>query len=542
MGVRQCKRNSACRLMAVGLAITMFLAGCGGGGSGGDNGPTWTVMVYLDGDNNLEEAALADFNEMEAAMGGLDMTIIVLFDRSSSNSRAQGDWDETRLYEIQHDTDPSAIASKRLIDRTWLGLDGNEADELNMGSGETLKNFVSFCKNTYPSDHTALILWDHGSGWAPAFMDTLNSDTKFIAIDDESAGDALSMKELAAALEGQSVDLLGFDACLMAEVEVAWELRGSARYMVASEGLEPSFGWDYTALLNQFSGLPGAEKTPEALARCIADSYMAAAADMELTLSVVDLAALAPLGEAVDALALEMMALGADAVTMARYGTAHYNENTCVDLRQFAEKLGASPEIRNILDAALSRAVIYVVATHPENACGLSIYFPIFGYSSGQFSDYTPENLTFTEETSWKAALTDYRSKALYYRLETVPGTQGLDTRLDLYTDSLSFIAGNDDKTSGDRFSRVKLPVARGESYYLRIASGSPWGPGAVGIYGVYAGTDSGDLSSPVMDPEGDGDYDRPDYASSLPVNTVQAHSLSSGDEDWVRFTVPVSE
>jgi len=545
--------NSVRCVMLVWLVVTMFVAGCGGGGGGGEgdgeggvgggvSGSDWTVMVYLDGDNNLEGAALADFNEMEAAMSSLNMKVVVLFDRSRSNSREQGDWAETRLYEVKHDTNPSSIDSKRLSDTTWLGLNGDEDDELNMGSGETLRNFVTFCKETYPAGHTALILWDHGSGWAPASPDSAYSDTKFIAIDDGSAGDALSLKEVAAALEGQNVDLLGFDACLMAEAEVAWELRHSARYMVASEGLEPSTGWSYTNFINQFNQLPVAEKTPQKLARSIADTYMAdATSGTEVTLSVVDLTKLAPLGEAVDALTLEMADLGPNAVTTARYATTCYNENTCVDLRQFAGTLGVSSATLDTLDAALSQSVIYKVATTPENACGLSIYFPVFGYTAGQFLDYTPATLAFAQETRWAKALKSYSENAFYYTFETVEGSSGLDTQLDLYTDSLTFIAGNDDISALSEFSALRIPVAKGASYGLRVSSpGSFWHAGTLGSYGVYAGTGRATPCAPIAEA---GDTHEPDdgpaNASILDPEIVQSHFLSGGDVDWVYVTVP---
>ncbi|VFQ44701.1 clostripain-related cysteine peptidase [Desulfoluna butyratoxydans] len=397
----------AVRVVGVAL-LALLMSACGGsGGSDGQGGTTWTVMVYLDGDNNLEADALVDFNEMEAAASSPDTRVIVLFDRSSGYVQDQGDWSETRLYEIRPDADASVIASKRLIDTTWLGLSGDGDDELNMGSAETLRRFVAFGKATYPADHTALVLWDHGSGWAPAASDIAAPGTKFIAADETSFNDALSVKEVASALEGQGVSLLGFDACLMAEVEVAWEFQDRARFMVASEGLEPSSGWDYTGLLTCFSRLPASSKSPEALGRCIAETYMASGVGgMDVGLSVVDLTALAPLGAAVDELASEVMALGSDTVIGARYQrAASYNDNTCVDLRQFAEVLGASVETRDALGEALSDAIIYNETTRPEKACGLSVYFPVFGESDGQYSLYTPAHLAFVAETRWADAL-----------------------------------------------------------------------------------------------------------------------------------------
>lgn len=537
-------------VIVVFAAVVVFMAGCGGGGSSaGDGGPTWTVMVYLDGDNNLEAAALADLNEMEAATADPDTRVIVLFDRSRGNSSAQGNWAETRLYEIRHDTDPSVIASDRLTDPTWLEIYGDEGDELNMGREETLRNFVAFCKATYPSDHTALVLWDHGSGWAPPLPGTSPPETKAIAIDDTSEGDALSVKAVAGALAGQAVDVLGFDACLMAQVEVAWELRDSARYMVASQGVEPASGWDYTGLLNRFFALADGDKTPEAWALCATESYMGAeSADLDRTLSVVDLHALSPLGEAVNALAAEMTRLGPGAVTAARYRVAGYNENTCVDLRQFAGALDASADTRGLLDAALSGAVVKNIATGEEEACGLSIYFPVFGLSSGLYETYyTAEYLAFVGDTDWAGALEAYREAAFYCTVETVPGHEGVDTRLDIYTASLALVASNDDKAGGNDFSRVALPLARGQVYYIRVAlSGGLFfhkgsyglrvSPGILGAFG--ASVDAIKSDEDLFE-----DDDVWSMASDItPGAPVQVHYLHQNDEDWVRVTVPLLE
>lgn len=539
-------------VIVVWVAIVMFMPGCGGSGSG-DGGPTWTVMVYLDGDNNLEGAALADLNEMEAATADPDTRVIVLFDRSRGNSLAQGNWAETRLYEIRHDTDPSVIASDRLTDPTWLEIYGDDGDELNMGREETLRDFVAFCKATYPSDHTALVLWDHGSGWAPPLTGTATPGTKAIAIDDTSEGDALSIKAVAGALAGQGVDVLGFDACLMAQVEVAWELRGSARYMVASQGVEPASGWDYTGLLNRFVALADGDRTPEAWALCATESYMGTArGDLDLTLSVVDLHALFPLGEAVNALAAEMARLGPDAVTAARYRVAGYNENTCVDLRQFAEALGASADTRGILDAALSGAVVENIATGEEEVCGLSVYFPVFGLSSGLYEAYyTAEYLAFVEATDWAGALEAYREGAFYCTVETVPGDEGVDTRLDIYSESLALVASNDDKAGGNDFSRVAMPLARGQVYYIRVVpSGGVFYPSPAGSYGLRVSPGIlGAFGAPV-DAIGSGDDAFEDAgddswqtaADITPGPSAQVHYLGQNDKDWVRVRVPLPE
>src|SRR5204862_7720054 len=54
-----------------------------------------------------------------------------------------------------------------------------------------------------------------------------------------------ALRDVPAAL-GQPLDLLGFDACLMGMVEVAFQLRGTARVLVGSQLVEPGDGWSYS--------------------------------------------------------------------------------------------------------------------------------------------------------------------------------------------------------------------------------------------------------------------------------------------------------
>lgn len=82
-----------------------------------NNDSSWLVLVYLDGDNNLEKAAIDDFNEMESAMYKLNndgLNILALFDRTSGYDSTNGDWTGTRLYYIELDNDLNNINSTLL--------------------------------------------------------------------------------------------------------------------------------------------------------------------------------------------------------------------------------------------------------------------------------------------------------------------------------------------------------------------------------------------------------------------------------------------
>lgn len=215
----------------------------------------WTIMVYLDGDNDLESAGVEDFNEMERGLYLAQqripaiadkLNIIVLFDRRS------GEWTDTRLYKILPDNTMSSMASQLITS------DNNLKGELNMGNPATLSNFITYCKAQYPNTNYMLVLWNHGGGARSPGTTKLSSGTKAVCWDDSSANDALYTDEIQQVLAthfspSSKLDILGFDACLMGMVEVACEFRNLARYMVASMHTEQGDGWDYEYIIQKFA-------------------------------------------------------------------------------------------------------------------------------------------------------------------------------------------------------------------------------------------------------------------------------------------------
>src|SRR4029434_3949288 len=71
---------------------------------------------------------------------------------------------------------------------------------------------------------------------------------------------------------GRKIDLFGMDACLMNQVEVAYQLRKQASFIVGSERTEPLDGWPYNQILGKLSKRP-TMKTGE-LAAIIVDDYI----------------------------------------------------------------------------------------------------------------------------------------------------------------------------------------------------------------------------------------------------------------------------
>ena len=108
-----------------------------------------------------------------------------------------------------------------------------------MGDGQTLYDFATWAIATYPAEHYVLILSDHGGGWTGGWSD-----------DDPEQASGLTMQEIDDALGAIVADtgigafeLVGFDACLMGQLEVMSAIAPHADTRVGSEETEPSLGW-----------------------------------------------------------------------------------------------------------------------------------------------------------------------------------------------------------------------------------------------------------------------------------------------------------
>lgn len=139
--------------------------------------------------------------------------------------------------------------------------------------------------------------------------------TRAIAIDTGSH-DYLDNQELRHAMSqglgASKADILGCDACLMNMLEIAYEMRTTALYMVGSEQTEPGAGWPYAAILKKLAAAP--EMAPRDLATTIATEYGAwyhrhgSKSDASATQSALDLTKLKQVVGAVDELASALIA------------------------------------------------------------------------------------------------------------------------------------------------------------------------------------------------------------------------------------------
>lgn len=208
----------------------------------------WTVLVYLCADNNLSPFGTSDIEEMISVGSTTDFNIVALWDNSGT---------EHGYYYIQN-------GEATLI---------QDLGEINMGSDHTAINFIDWAVTNFPADHYMLDYWNHGGAVDRA---TGQIKSRGVAWDDTNGHDWLSETEQRNIINffynkiGRKIDIVSYDACLMATAEIAYMYNGYADYLVASEELEPGDGWDY-AFLNILKDNPNT--SAEALARNVLTYY-----------------------------------------------------------------------------------------------------------------------------------------------------------------------------------------------------------------------------------------------------------------------------
>lgn len=347
----------------------------------------WTVMVFMNGDNDLEEWALGDMNELEQVGSTADVNFIVQIDRSPEYSRAEGDWTGSRRYRVEADGSTRSIGSAVLDD---LGA-------VDAGDPDAIIDFATWGVRTFPADHYALVLWDHGWGWSaapgPALQKGISWDESTNSDISPAQGELLEIVDAVDNEIGGELDLLGMDACIMANWEIAQQLRGSVGVYLASQDYEGSDGYDYT-------GMSDLVEDPDMDAASLAASVALAFHEIpDSTMSAVDLGQMDAVTAALNDVANALLESEDPAAMLAAAAEEAQgfdgSASTDHDLADMLDHLagldatadGADPATADIVAAALvARAALdgaivvnYNLGGAVKHANGLSLYSPVRG-------------------------------------------------------------------------------------------------------------------------------------------------------------------
>lgn len=356
----------------------------------------WTIMVFLNGDNNLDYYAFLDFNEMEK-VGSTDwMNIIVQYDRYEATSDA--DWSTTRRYYVTKDDNPLQMNSEML----------EELGETDSGNYTNVINFVDWAVTNYPAENYGLILWDHGSGWQKKRGTSKRNLLKAFSSDDTDGG-VISIANgeyeqiLSAAVNkiGKKIDFVGFDACLMAMWEVHYVSERYAKYFAGSEETEGADGWVYDAFLTPFVN---GERSAENLCKQIPLSSLESVGS---TLSCVNLQMMEPLNIAIKKFSdyasrntnLDTKIMQAFSQTFGMMSIPEYK-----DLYSFFDNLkrtSSSFDVLSLTNPVLSAIRAFVIENRTSSefssSKGVTIYMP---FDAGYY-DSLYDAGRWSVETNW---------------------------------------------------------------------------------------------------------------------------------------------
>lgn len=195
-----------------------------------------TVLVYIGAENSLYSYVSDDLDEMIQGAGDIpasDNLLVYVDDRSTP-----------RIYKIgmEKGKGTSSVVKEYSTD-------------LCSSDPAVLRDVCRWVTENYSAASYGLVLWSHGNGWLPAQE---VRDTRSIIVDNgnNTNSDSGPQMEISALKEvlmevfgNKGLDFILFDACFMQSIEVAYELRNTTQWLVATPAEMPGTGSSYDKLM-----------------------------------------------------------------------------------------------------------------------------------------------------------------------------------------------------------------------------------------------------------------------------------------------------
>lgn len=183
-----------------------------------------TILVYMLANNSLNSYAVQNIRSMVAGASSANLNdgnLLVYFSARGTETDS--------LFLIKDNT-------KQVL-QTYEGQESNDPAVMQ----EVIQEVI----NQYPADSYGLVLWSHGTAWLPSTYSSL------LRAFGQEGNSWMEIDELAEGLPDNTFDFILFDACYMASIECAYELRNKAHYILASPTETLADGWPYEEMLSQ---------------------------------------------------------------------------------------------------------------------------------------------------------------------------------------------------------------------------------------------------------------------------------------------------
>lgn len=265
---------------------------------------SWTVLIFMEADNDLSPYALWDLYEMERNLEGAlnlgattsQIDVVVELDTFGKKGIKRLLVEQSdKKYEVQnldYFKNEGHVFDSQIV--------GSFSEENEPSVAKKFENFLDWAMLKYPSENYMVVVWGHGEG----FVKRINSEKKnllkleeekefsspFLTLSevkpfeltepvkkdwkknfggvafDDSSQTFLDADDLKRILDKtvEKVDVLAFDACLMQNFELLFELSDSVDYIVGSTQVQNYLGLPYRFI---FDFLNSKDASPYQLAK-----------------------------------------------------------------------------------------------------------------------------------------------------------------------------------------------------------------------------------------------------------------------------------
>lgn len=334
--------------LTITVAMMLALCGCHDNNTEPPRKVLRTVVVYMEGRNNLSASAYEDLDEMRRAQIPANGRLLAYTSISGES--------HPRLIEIYAGGDSTLV---------------NYPAETSALEPAQMKQVLADARRLAPSEELGMVLWSHSSGWRQKSRPIAR------AYGLENSWKQMSITSLASALEGADLDFIFFDTCFMGSVEVAYELRNVAPRMVGSVCEVPADGMPYHLTVAHLFNRDIDRGLTDAIDTTVNYYEDSRQTSCPSTLSLIDLTRVADLIPV-----MKQIINNGYSDQLQRFATSGTYKNLFFDLGQYIEALGGDSSVLNDIVIHERHTTYNIWGTLPLRRCsGLSVYVP--GYTAG---------------------------------------------------------------------------------------------------------------------------------------------------------------
>jgi hypothetical protein len=191
--------------------------------------PERSVLIYMAGENNLSSFADQDLTEIKEGSKSLkdNQNLIVYVDNTKKPYMAR-------------------VKDGVLVDSV-------DMEESSSADPAMMENIIRQMRTKYPAKSYGMVLWGHCTGWLITNDSIPYAGTRAYGVDQKPKSYWMNIPSMARAIaKGMNQEKMKFifgDCCNFGSIEIAYELRNAAEYIIGSPAEIPDPGAPYEEIM-----------------------------------------------------------------------------------------------------------------------------------------------------------------------------------------------------------------------------------------------------------------------------------------------------